>query len=90
MGNEDNHGFCDHLKLSLAKLLYEFIGTCLFTMIFVMGAGSGSLLVSLWVLTVFCWKISGSHFNPAISVAYIFRRDSGGLPKILALLYVLA
>jgi len=90
MANEDNHSFMEHLKLSMAKLLYEFIGTCLFTMIFLSRCGPGKLLIALWVLTVFCWKISGSHFNPAVSIAYIFRRDSGGLPKFVALFYVLA
>ena len=90
MGQEV-HGFCGTLKYSISKLLYEFIGTMLFTMVFLSnGTGSGRILISLWILTVFCWKISGSHFNPAISVAYIFRRDAGGLPKMLAFLYVLA
>jgi glycerol uptake facilitator-like aquaporin len=88
---EDNHGCCHHLKYSISKLLYEFIGTLLFTMVFLSTAiGSGRIIISLWILTVFCWKISGSHFNPAISFAYLFRRDSGGLPRMLALLYMVA
>jgi glycerol uptake facilitator-like aquaporin len=91
MAESDNRGFCEHAKISASKLLYEFMGTMLFTIVFLCNnSSSGRILISLWILTVFCWKISGSHFNPAVSVAYIFRRDSGGLSKYLAILYVIA
>lgn len=92
MGEHDgNHSFCDHFKVNLARLLYEMVGTCLFTMIMLTtGAQTGRILLSLWILTVFCWKISGSHFNPAISVAYIFRKDTSGLPRAVCFFYCLA
>ena len=77
------------LKFSLSKLVYEFFGTMILTMLFI-GGNQSVILSGLWIMTIFCWKISGSHFNPAISLAYIFRKDKGGLPRGLALSYALA
>ena len=81
------------IKYSLSKLLYEMFGTMILTMLFVTTAevgGQGPLLAGMWIMTIFCWRISGSHFNPAISVAYIFRKDRGGLPPKLVVFYILA
>jgi len=89
MGGE-NHGCCQTFKINLARLIYEFIGTLLLTMTFLThGAGTGRILLALWILTVFCWKVSGSHFNPCISMAYIFRKDTLGLPRLVAMFYML-
>lgn len=85
-----DEGFCSHFKQNMSKLLYEFIGTALFTMVFIGQAVGSSMLLSLWILTVFCWKISGSHFNPAVSLAYILRKETGGLPRMLCLCYMVA
>jgi len=47
------------------------------------------LLACLWILTVFLWKISGSHFNPAISFAYMFRKDEKKISAKLCICYML-
>jgi len=74
----------------MARLVYELIGTLLWTMVFLStDAGVGRLLLALWVITVFCWRISGSHFNPAISFAFMLRRDTNGLPRLVCLFYIL-
>jgi glycerol uptake facilitator-like aquaporin len=52
------------------------------------GAGSGRILMAVWVLTVFCWKVSGSHFNPIISFAYMFRKETNK-PRLIMLFYCL-
>ena len=75
------------LKFSLSKLIYETLGTFIFTMFYIAN-GQGLLLCGLWILTIFCWRISGSHFNPAITFAYIFRRGEGKMPVPLALAYI--
>lgn len=33
------------------------------------------MLVGLWVLTIFGWKISQSQMNPAVTLAFMFRND---------------
>jgi len=85
-----NHGCCETCKLNVSRLIYELFGTLLLTMVFLThGAGPGKILMAVWILTVFCWKVSGSHFNPIISFAYIFRKDTSGLPRLLMILYML-
>lgn len=77
------------IKFSLSKLVVECFGTFMFTLFFF----SGSLpimLAGLWILIVFAWKISGSHFNPAITLAYMFRRDHKVFPKALGIAYIVS
>jgi glycerol uptake facilitator-like aquaporin len=48
-----------------------------------------ALLLTLWVLTIFGLKVSGAHYNPAISFAFMLRKDVGNFPRPLALAYIL-
>lgn len=77
------------LKYSLSKLVMEFVGTMWFTMFFTSGS-STTMLLGLWILNIFFWKISGSHFNPAVSFAMIFRKDEKKMGWKLALSYIVA
>ena len=77
------------LKLSLSKLVMEAVGTLLLTMFFTSGA-SGTLLLGLWITNIFMWKISGSHFNPAVTFAYLFRRDESKMHYKIVLAYIVA
>ena len=76
------------LKYSLSKLIMEFIGTLIFTMFFTCGV-QPVILLGLWITNCFFWKISGSHFNPAITFAYIFRKDKP-MDWKLAIAYIVA
>jgi len=76
------------IKSIMGRLIMEFTGTLLFTMFFTSGS-NGVILLGLWILNIFFWKISGSHFNPAISFAYIFRKVNGMNWK-MALCYIVA
>jgi aquaporin Z len=77
-------------KNNFLKLIFELIGTMFFTYIFNVNTGGDSirLLFGLWVLMVFGLKISGAHYNPAISFAVMVRREIGNFPRLLALLYM--
>ena len=50
---------CQMLKFSLSKLVMEFVGTMLLTMFFSTGSDA-TILLGLWILNIFFWKISGS------------------------------
>jgi len=86
---DSNHSCCQMLKLSLSKLVMEAIGTLLLTMFFCSGSQS-VILLGLWITNIFMWKISGSHFNPAVTFAYIFRRDENKMHWKIALSYIVA
>jgi glycerol uptake facilitator-like aquaporin len=34
------------------------------------------MLLGLWIMTIFLWKISASQMNPAVTIAFMFRADS--------------
>lgn len=81
-------------KESLLILLFEFLGTLLLSSLFNSAfQGSGGfvgLLCGFFVLLIFSARISGSHFNPAITLAFMFRRDTGRFSRLLGLLYFAA
>ena len=41
-------------------------------------------------MTCFCWKISGSHFNPALTFAFMLRRGDAKFPISRGLMYIAA
>lgn len=41
------------------------------------------------MLTIFGSKISGAHYNPAISLAYMLRKDVGNFPRLLGIAYII-
>ena len=44
--------------------------------------------MGIFVLLIFGAKVSGSHFNPAITFAFMFRRDTGKFSKPLGIAYI--
>jgi glycerol uptake facilitator-like aquaporin len=69
----------------MSKLIMECFGTFVFTMLFLSGSNP-VILVGLWVLTIFCWKISASQMNPAVTLAFMFRHDSQKIHYTLGVL----
>ena len=41
-------------------------------------------------MTCFCWKISGSHFNPAVTLAMMLRRGEARFPISRGVMYIVA
>ena len=72
---ESQMTFGEMLKFSMSKLLLEMFATGILTMLFITGK-QGVLLIGLWILTIFCWKISSAQLNPAVTLAFMARRDS--------------
>lgn len=86
---ESSMGCCQMLKFSLSKLVMEFVGTLFLTMFFSSGVDA-TILLGLWILNIFFWKISKSHFNPAVSFAMMFRKDDAKMSWKLAIAYMVA
>lgn len=81
--------FMEMVKFSMSKLLLEFFATGVLTMLFITGK-IGLLLIGLWILTIFCWKISNAQLNPAVTFAFMVRRDSKRMHFTMGLLMILA
>ena len=74
------------IKFSLSKLIGEFIGSIFLTMFFC-SRDQSVILGGLFTLNVFIWKLSGSHFNPAITLAFMIRRTER-IPVGLGVAYI--
>lgn len=69
------------------------IGTAIFTMFFYMMQGRfTSMFMALWVLTLFGLTISGSHFNPCVTLAQMIRKKTtfGRKRRLLGIMYITA
>jgi glycerol uptake facilitator-like aquaporin len=70
-------------------MLLEFFATGVLTMLFITGE-QGILLLGFWILTIFCWKISSAQLNPAVTLAFMARRDSKRLHVEMGVLIMAA
>ena len=50
----------------------------------------GGFLLGIFVLLIFGAKVSGSHYNPAVTLAFMFRKDTGRFSRPLGLAYMIA
>ena len=46
-------------------------------------------MLGIFVLIIFGAKVSGSHYNPAVTLAFIFRSDAGKFSRPLGIAYIL-
>jgi len=64
------------LNLNLSKFLTEIGGTAILGVFYsLMGDQQSGLFLGVWVLTLWGISISGAHFNPAITFAFMLRKD---------------
>jgi len=85
------HDCMTTFKESILILLFEFLGTCFLTALYASTIGdAASMLCGFFILLIFSARISGSHFNPAITLAFMLRRDAGRFSRKLGFLYILA
>lgn len=76
---------CERIKFASSKLIVEFFGTFVLTLVFITNSSYG-IVFAYWILSIFVWKISSAQFNPAITLAYMFRTDSKKIHPVLGLL----
>jgi glycerol uptake facilitator-like aquaporin len=79
------------VKESFLRLMFEFMGTTLATSLWLSVFASYDFIgffVGYFVLLVFSARISGSHFNPAVTLAFMFRKETGGFSRVLGIAYI--
>lgn len=76
--------------MNLIKFIVEFVGTMVITLAyFLLGDQESGLLFAYWIVTLFAFQISGSHFNPSITIASMIRNQSTfGKRRILGVMYI--
>jgi glycerol uptake facilitator-like aquaporin len=84
------HPILSHALESVMILIFECLGTGLLTMLFIAVNGWFGFIPGVFVLLILSARISGSHYNPIITLAFMLRRDAGQFNKWLGILYMLA
>jgi glycerol uptake facilitator-like aquaporin len=82
----------DTIRDSLLILIFEFLGTMLLTLLYCNCEelmDTCGFFIGVYILIIFSAKISGSHFNPAITLAFMFRRDIGRFNRLLGIAYMI-
>jgi glycerol uptake facilitator-like aquaporin len=83
-------GLCKTIRDSLLILFFEALGTAILTCLYNTSLRYGDLggfLMGTFVTLILSVRISGSHYNPAVTFAYIFRRDVGKFSRVLGIAY---
>ena len=62
---------------SLMILIFEMLGTGMLTMLFLAASDSLGMFYGFFVLLILSARISGSHYNPAVTLAFMLRKDAG-------------
>mmetsp|Transcript_33467 Transcript_33467/g.38427 ORF Transcript_33467/g.38427 Transcript_33467/m.38427 type:complete len:89 (+) Transcript_33467:55-321(+) len=52
--------------------------------------GGIGFIFAYWFVVAICANISGSHFNPAVTMTFMIRKDPGKFTRILGIAYILA
>jgi glycerol uptake facilitator-like aquaporin len=71
-------------------LIFEMFGTGMLTMLFLSAYNAMSLFIGFFVLLIFSARISGSHYNPIVTLAFMLRKDAGQFNRWLGILYMVA
>ena len=84
--------FCQRFQISIGRIIFEFTGTLLFTMLFITNLDF-SLCCGLWIITIYTRRVSGGQLNPAITLAYVLRKEENPHKKMhfsLGVMYIIA
>jgi len=79
----------------MAKMIVEFMGTAMIGVFYILLSDRQvGMLFGFWIITLFGFSISGSHFNPAITLALMLRSNSpfgeDTNHRLLGVLYIIA
>jgi len=49
----------------------------------------GSFIIGFFILLIFSARISGSHYNPCVTLAFMLRKDTGRFNRWIGIAYIL-
>jgi len=85
-GDDCKQACCESIMI----LFFEFLGTAMVTMIWnnSLGVTPFPIFISFFIVLIMGANISGSHYNPAVTLSFMFRRDNGRFRRLLGILYI--
>ena len=84
-----SHPIVQTMLESIMILLFEALGTALLTCLYLATEGGAGMFIGFFILLIFSARISGSHYNPIVTLAFMLRKDAGQFNKWLGILYML-
>ena len=85
------HEFITTIVESIMILIFEMIGTFLLTSLYQSTIPYGNymgFLIGFFILLIFSARISGSHYNPCVTLAFMLRKDTGRFNRWIGLAYM--
>ena len=81
----------EYFLVNISKCFSELIGTAMVSYYIYVNKGRYvGILFSYWIITLFAFDISGAHFNPCITLAQMFRKNSNfGDRRLKGILYII-
>lgn len=64
------------------------VGTYFCCLMFISQSNPFLIFLTFWICTAFCIRVSGGHFNAAISFAFSLRKETGTISRKLAVWYM--
>lgn len=78
------HTVCESLMI----LIFELFGTAMLSMLYLATGGGLAMFVGFFILLILSARISGSHYNPVVTFAFMLRKDAGQFNKWLGIAYM--
>ncbi|MFN9901889.1 MAG: aquaporin, partial [bacterium] len=80
----------EYILINLSKIIVEIAGTATIGLFYnLLGGNFAGQLFGYWIMTLFAFNISGAHFNPAVTVACMLRKNSNfGERRIKGFMYI--
>jgi glycerol uptake facilitator-like aquaporin len=86
-----DHEIVNSFYESLMILIFEAFGTAMLAMLFASDGGASGFFIGFYILLILSARISGSHYNPIVTLAWMLRKDTAvQFNKWLGILYMLA
>jgi glycerol uptake facilitator-like aquaporin len=81
-----------YILVNLSKFIVEMAGTAVMGVFYLtVGDQQAGMLLGFWIITLFGVAVSGSHFNPAVTLVIMFRKNSTfGSRRLLGIMYIVA
>jgi glycerol uptake facilitator-like aquaporin len=81
-----------YFLVNLSKFVVEIVGTIVMGIFYLtLGSSQAGLLLGFWIISLFGVAISGAHFNPAITLVAMLRKNSNfGSRRLLGIIYIVA
>ena len=81
-------GIVSTAKNGWIVFLFEFLGTMMLC-VFQKALSGATFAFAVWGLLCVIEPISGAHFNPAVTMAFMLRQDAGSFNRVLGFTYII-